>query len=132
MRYLDLMGGQKPHLLVAVKSLLASLTTHEATRASILGGYDRRREDWQFQAESARREMAQIDQQIQAAEIRVTIAEHELENHDLQVENARSVDDYMRREKFTNRELYDWMVSQISRFYFQSYQLAYDIAKRTE
>jgi hypothetical protein len=36
------------------------------------------------------------------------------------------------RDKFTNRELYDWMVSQISATYFQSYQLAYDVAKRAE
>ena len=34
--------------------------------------------------------------------------------------------------KFTNRELYDWMVGQISGIYFQSYQLAYDVAKRAE
>jgi hypothetical protein len=36
------------------------------------------------------------------------------------------------RGKFTNRELYDWMVSQISAIYFQSYQLTYDLAKRAE
>jgi len=36
------------------------------------------------------------------------------------------------KDKFTNQELYNWMVSQISTIYFQSYQMAYDIAKRTE
>jgi hypothetical protein len=54
-----------------------------------------------------------------------------LDNHDLQVENARKVDEYM-RDKYTNRELYDWTVSQVSSVYFQSYQLAYDVAKRAE
>ena len=36
------------------------------------------------------------------------------------------------RDKFTNQELYNWMIGQISGLYFQSYQLAYDVAKRAE
>src|SRR5437879_12791583 len=35
-------------------------------------------------------------------------------------------------DKFTNQELYDWMVGQIAATYFQSYQLAYDVTKRAE
>ena len=75
--------------------------------------------------------MEQIDIQIAGQEIRIAIAEKELQNHDLQVENAKEVDEYM-RNRFTRRELYDWMVSQISAIYFQSYKLAYDVAKRAE
>jgi len=112
-------------------SLLAAIHTHQGTMASIIGGYDRRKDDWEHQAELATKELPQIDQQIIAADIRVAIAEHELRNHDLQIENAKADDEFM-RNKFTNRELYDWMVAQISAVYFQSYQLAYDIAKRAE
>jgi len=71
------------------------------------------------------------EKQIAAAEIRLAIATRDLENHDLQIENAKQVDEFM-RGKFTNRDLYDWMVSQISGIYFQSYQMAYDVAKRAE
>ncbi len=35
-------------------------------------------------------------------------------------------------QKFTNVELYQWMVGQLSTLYFQSYQLAYDLAKQAE
>ena len=35
-------------------------------------------------------------------------------------------------QKFTNAELYQWMVGQLSTLYFQSYQLAYDLAKQAE
>ena len=38
----------------------------------------------------------------------------------------------MRYQKFTNQQLYSWMVGQLSGIYFQSYQLAYDVAKRAE
>lgn len=111
--------------------MIAAQFTHEASMASIKGGYDRRWEEWKLQEKLANKELDQLEKQIVAAEIRVAIAEHELNNHDLQLENARQVDDYM-RNKFTNQELYSWMTSQISAVYFQSYKLAYDTAKRAE
>ncbi|HYY98038.1 MAG TPA: hypothetical protein VE642_05570, partial [Pyrinomonadaceae bacterium] len=36
------------------------------------------------------------------------------------------------RSKFTNKELYDWTIGQISSVYFRAYQLAYDFAKKAE
>ncbi|WP_022949759.1 Tc toxin subunit A-related protein [Methylohalobius crimeensis] len=114
-----------------VLEMIARQYTHDATMASIKGGYDRRWDDWKLQESLANKELEQIDKQIAAAEIRLAISEKELENHDLQTENAQEVDTYM-RQKFTNRELYGWMVSQLSALYFQSYQLAYDLAKRAE
>jgi len=97
-----------------------------------MGGYQRRQEDWTHQADLATKELKQVQKQIAAAEIRLAISEHELQNHELQIENAREVDAYMRSQKFTNQQLYNWMVSQLSGVYFQSYQLAYDVAKRAE
>src|SRR5690606_15014501 len=66
-----------------------------------------------------------------AAAVRVAIAEKELENHELQIANAEAVDEYM-RSKYTNQQLYNWMLSQVATVYFQSYQLAFDMAKRAE
>ena len=34
--------------------------------------------------------------------------------------------------KFTNLELYNWMIGQISGVYFQAYKLAFDVAKKAE
>ncbi|TMD23334.1 MAG: toxin, partial [Chloroflexi bacterium] len=99
--------------------------------SSAIAAYQRRADDWDLQKKLANKERDQINKQIAAAEIRKAIAEKELENQDLQIENAQSVDSYM-HDKFTNQELYDWMVGQIAAVYFQSYQLAYDIARRAE
>jgi hypothetical protein len=109
----------------------ASMINVSAMQSSIVGSYSRRADDWKLQERLAEKELDQIDKQIAAAEIRLRIAEKDLENHDRQTENAREVDSYM-RDKFTNRELYSWMVSQTSALYFQSYQMAYNLAKRTE
>ncbi|HEU4932633.1 MAG TPA: neuraminidase-like domain-containing protein, partial [Pyrinomonadaceae bacterium] len=100
---------------------VASLMNSSASMSAIMGGHYRRFDDWKLQERLANKELEQIEKQIAGADIRVAIAETELRNHDLQVENTREVDEFM-RSKFTNRELYDWMVGQISGIYFQSYQ----------
>jgi len=110
---------------------MANILHTKAALSATLGGHQRRSDDWKLQERMASKELEQFDKQILAAEIRLAIAELELRNHDLQVENARDMDSFL-HDKFTNRELYDWMVSQISGIYFQSYQLTYDLAKRAE
>ena len=116
-----------------IKSLqsLVSLLRLGAEMANIKGGFDRRKDDWKFQEQSAKLELKQIDKQIAAGEIRLAIAEKELENHDLQREQSKEVDDFL-KSKFTNEELYNYMVQQISSVYFQSYQLAYNMAKKAQ
>ncbi|WP_100902184.1 neuraminidase-like domain-containing protein [Nostoc flagelliforme] len=98
-----------------------------ATQAS----NERRWEDWKLQERLAEKELLQMDKQIAAAELRIAIAEKELENHVIQIENAKTIDEFM-RSKYTNQELYQWQIGQISGVYFQSYRLAYDLAKRAE
>lgn len=109
----------------------AGVKRNEASLSSQLGGYLRRQEDWDLQIRQAELEMKHIDQQLVAAEVRVAIAEKELDNHEVQMEQANEMRDFM-REKFTNRELYQWMVTQLSRTYQQVYQLAYDVTKTAE
>jgi len=99
--------------------------------SAILGGYQRRKEEWDLQVRLANKELEQIEKQIIGAEIRVAIAEKDLQMHLLHAEQTREADSVM-RSKFTNQELYDWMVTQLSALYFQSYQMAYDMAKRAE
>lgn len=111
----------------AVAGVLAGTSSAVATQAS----YDRRLEEWRHQADQARREIAQLDKQIAAADVRVSIAQRELDNHEQQIENAREVEEFL-RDKFTSEELYDWMLRQTASLYFQSYQLAFDLARKAE
>lgn len=96
-----------------------------------MGSYKRREEEWIYQRDMADKEQEQIEKQIAAAEIRLAIAEKDQKNHELQIENTKEVDAYM-RSKFTNKELYNWDISHLSPLYFQTYQMAYDLAKRAE
>ena len=110
---------------------LGGIASTEAQLSAANASYQRRSEEWKLQTQLAAKEIEQAERQIVAGEIRVAIAERELSNHELQIENAQEIDAYM-RDKFTSQELYDWMVGQIATVYFQSYQLAYDAAKRAE
>ena len=112
-------------------SMIAARYAHEGTMASTKGGYDRRWDDWKQQEKVANKELNQVDKQIAAAKIRAAIAQKEKENQELQIENSQAVDAFL-RSKYTNEELYNWMLSQVSAVFFQSYQLAYDMAKRAE
>lgn len=102
-----------------------------ASIAATVASYERRKEDWEFQGNLAAKEIEQVDRSVAAAEVRIAIAEKELENHVVQIDNAKTVDAFL-RSKYTNEELYQWQISQISSVFFQSYKLAYDLARRAE
>jgi len=128
-------GGQ--HLNAIFTAIAAAINTasgavrSDSAQASTLGGYDRRQEDWDLQADQAELEIAQIDKQIAAAEIRAEIARKELANQEVQIEQSEEVQTFL-QEKFTNKELYQWMAKELTRTYRQAYTLAYDVAKTAE
>ncbi len=99
--------------------------------AGTKGSYARRKEEWGQQLKTAELELKQLDYQILGAQIRQAVGEMELRNHKVQMTNAQQMDEAM-HNKYTNEELYEWMVSEISATYFQAYKLAMDVAKRAE
>ena len=126
----SLISGALRSMAMSIGSAADELSTRASVSAT-LGSYDRRYDDWKLNERLAEKEIEQIDANIAAAEVRVAIAENELENQERQIESSKEVDRFLRR-KFTNQALFGWMVGQLSSVYFQSYQLAYDVAKRAE
>jgi peptidoglycan hydrolase-like protein with peptidoglycan-binding domain len=110
---------------------ISSKESMEGASASTLGGFFRRQQDWVLQTNLAAKEIMQIDKQIAAGDIRVAIAQQEITNHEKQIQNAKEIEDFL-STKFTNEEIYKWMIDGISGIYFQSYQLAYDVARKAE
>lgn len=98
---------------------------------AIVAGYERRRDDWIFQSNMALREMSQIDKQSAAAQFRKEIAEKELCNVRVQIENARSVGDFL-KSKYSSAQLYRYMSNQLVMLHYRSHQLALEVAKRAE
>ncbi|MCA9473530.1 MAG: hypothetical protein KC594_15825 [Nitrospira sp.] len=130
-----LVSGDKLGLIANLTSTylgwLSQIASLEGTTASYKGGLIRAQQDRDLQIKLATHEIQQIDKQIAAVDIRRQIAENELANHDKQIEQSAQVEEFL-REKFTNQELYNWMVSQVSAVFFQAYRLAHDVAKQAE
>ncbi|XXY16217.1 neuraminidase-like domain-containing protein [Sorangium sp. So ce216] len=113
-------------------SMAAGALREGASIASTIAGYERRAEEWALQERLAAKEMQGLEKQIVAAKIRAAVAEVELRNHDRQTEQAREVLAFLQDRKRTTEELYDWMVAELSTVHYQTYTLAYDMAKRAE
>lgn len=118
-------------LTSGILARMSNLKQKEAGLSSQKAGYKRRQEEWDLQIELAGKEIEQIEKQIAMANIRLAVAQKDLDNHKLQIENSRTEEAYL-KSKYTNQQLYSWMTTQISTTYFQAYQLAYDMAKRAE
>lgn len=69
--------------------------------------------------------------ELEAAELKVLIAERQLELHAKAAADIDSERDYL-QSRFGNEALYDWMVGQLSGIYFSAYRLATAMAHRAE
>jgi hypothetical protein len=123
--------GYVANSAAALFNLLESNASRQASRAATIGQHQRRQDEWVFQSRLALQDIQQIRKQIIAAQVRLDIATKELANHQRQIANAEETDRFM-REKYTNRELYQWMTQQLSGLCFGAYQLAFEAAKRAE
>ncbi len=103
----------------------------EADLAAAQAEYQRRREEWQQELELLGKEKGQVEKRIAETQLKVEISSAELRRHDLDVENSRKVESYL-RDKYTNQQLYGWMLGQLSGVYFQAYKVAFDAAQQAE
>ncbi|MET1113133.1 MAG: neuraminidase-like domain-containing protein, partial [Allosphingosinicella sp.] len=109
----------------------SAVATYISQRSLTTAGYDRRTAEWQLQQSLSALDMKQAQAQIDANALRLQIAERELVVHRQQMADAAAMDSFLKR-KFTNQALYQWMAGRLSRIYFQSYTLAFDLARSAE
>jgi receptor-binding and translocation channel-forming TcA subunit of Tc toxin/ABC toxin-like protein/neuraminidase-like protein/PA14 domain-containing protein len=103
----------------------------EADMAAIQAEFQRRKEEWQNELELLTKEKAQVEKRIAEAQLKLEISAAELRRHDVEVENSKKVEGYL-RDKYTNQQLYGWMLGQLSGVYFRAYKAAFDAAQQAE
>jgi peptidoglycan hydrolase-like protein with peptidoglycan-binding domain len=123
--------GQALGFVIAATRFSGDLASGRSAQAGLLASHQRRRDEWVMLANQAAREIGQIDKQIIAAELRIAIARSELANHDRARDNASEAYDFL-KSKFTNSELYEWLVSELSTIYFDAYRMARRMALAAE
>jgi hypothetical protein len=122
-------------MMAMVERLRADQLNYQAGKASRIGGYARREQDWSFQSNLAAAEITQLFKQLRATQIREAIAERELTNHQQQIRHAEEIEYFLTEEKngkTSNRAFYAWLRREVKGLYSQSFQLAFDIAKKAE
>ncbi|HEX5736591.1 MAG TPA: insecticidal toxin protein [Blastocatellia bacterium] len=113
----------------------AGRITYEASRASKIGNYTRREQEWAFQSNLAAGEITQLFKQLRAAQLREAIAEMEWKNHHQQILNAEEIEQFFTNEKTgkkSNQTFYAWMKREVRGLYTQCFQFAFDIARKAE
>ncbi|MDX2476105.1 MAG: neuraminidase-like domain-containing protein, partial [Gammaproteobacteria bacterium] len=111
--------------------IVASQLSFEAGKLSRQASNIRRSQEWGLQLYTAERDLEKLNKDILASEIRKAIAEREITNQETQIANSEEAELFL-QGKFTNKELYSWMVTQLSTLYFQAYQLAQELASAAE
>jgi len=72
-----------------------------------------------------------INTQIDAQNARINIANIEIANQQKVIDNAQEVNDFL-KNKYTNDELYSYLQTTTRTALYQTYKLAYDVAKKAE
>lgn len=110
---------------------IAGLLSEAGGMAATMGGYQRRMDEWTLQKNLAAAELIQLDSQIAAANARLAMASSEVELQTRQITNAQVVGEFL-TDKYTNEQLYDWMLTQLTTVHTQAYQLAFALAQQTQ
>ncbi|MDJ0796432.1 MAG: neuraminidase-like domain-containing protein [Calothrix sp. MO_167.B12] len=123
--------GEAASMAATVLDSFAGIYSQEASLASTIAQFQRRQEDWELQHKMADWDIQQIEEQIKAAQVRIEMAKAELDVHNKSMEHSREIEQFL-KDKFTNKELYQWMVGRLSGLYFQTYKIALDMANSAQ
>ncbi|KAG8792689.1 putative Insecticidal toxin complex protein TccB2, partial [Serendipita sp. 398] len=124
------LGGSAETITKSVESA-GKILDKSAAMTSQQASFQRRQDDWEFNATLAQLDIETINAQIDTAKTKLDGLLKDLDAHDLRIHAEQASNSFM-KSKYTSKELYNWMIGQISSTYFTAYNLAYDMAKRAE
>lgn len=97
----------------------------------MLANMERMIEDWELEVINATGEIKQLNLQVEAARIQEQVAQYEIDVIDKEMEQNKANAEFL-RDKFTNKQLYQWMTSKLSSLHHQSFKLAFDTAQKAQ
>jgi Tc toxin complex TcA C-terminal TcB-binding domain/Neuraminidase-like domain/Salmonella virulence plasmid 28.1kDa A protein len=115
----------------SVARSIGGILSEAGGMAQTMGAYWHRLDEWHMQASLAQAEITAIADQIAAAHDRLQIAQNEVSIQSTQIANAQAITDFL-TYKYTNAQLYNWMLGQLSTVHAQAYQLAFSLAQQAQ
>ena len=128
-------GGVKYSSVAEGTSIIMNATaTCMSGAADILlktAEYERRRQDWEITYKTAERELEKALNDIEIQKLQIAASSYNLEW--IKKEQSQIQEKYkFLRKKFTNKELYDWLVGQMNTIYLQMYDVVLYVCLATE
>jgi hypothetical protein len=127
MTYGGIQLGNVADAIGAVADMGAVAANYVANTNQIKGGFKRRDQEWELQAQLAQDDIDQINDSISAQEFQLSINKQDLAIHLRQIDQEQQLQAFY-QNKFTNKTLYQWMIGRLSTLYYQMYQLAQEMA----
>jgi hypothetical protein len=120
-----------PKAVGDASQMIAGQKTFKAGTFARGASKKRRMQDWSFQAQQALIELERLQKDRIGAEIRLAMAQKEVSNQQRAIDNAQQAETFL-KGKFTGKQLYGWMVTELSKLHYQAFQLAVELARQAE
>jgi Tc toxin complex TcA C-terminal TcB-binding domain/Neuraminidase-like domain/Salmonella virulence plasmid 28.1kDa A protein len=109
----------------------AAFTEMGASMAGVEASNRRRDQEWRYQAETAKRDVAQIDKQLAAAGIRRDIAIESQKIHERSLEQVEEIFDFL-RDRFTSFGRFTWLSAELQKLHRMAFNAALSMARLAE
>ncbi|MEM7444141.1 MAG: neuraminidase-like domain-containing protein [Pseudomonadota bacterium] len=110
---------------------LAGVSDAIGSSAGLEASFDRRAQGWKHQLKQTELELAELDTQIEAADIRREIADAWKQHHKKSLDHIEEIDAFY-GDKFSNLGLYTYLSATLQRLYRETYNAAYAMARLAE
>jgi hypothetical protein len=135
--------GTMMSMMAGAVRMGAEQLSYQARLFEKLGSFSRREQEWTFQSNLAEGEINQVMKQLRAAQIREAIAQKEYGNHQVQMQQAADIENFLKGsqvnvegqgnyQKTSTVGFYLWMKGTLQSLYSDSFQLAFSVAKKAE
>ncbi|HYF32994.1 MAG TPA: neuraminidase-like domain-containing protein [Chitinophagaceae bacterium] len=114
-----------------IAQTISSMISQSANIIATTAQFIRRREEWLLEQQTAMYDIVSLQDQIAGATAQLAIAQQDLSIHKKTIEQQDEYEKFL-TDRFTNTDLYVWMISRLSAIYFQTYQMTLEMALATQ
>ncbi|KAF4450563.1 PA14 domain protein [Fusarium austroafricanum] len=114
-----------------VLQLKSQLASEEGSRASRKSQLKKQLQERKLMANTVGRELVNLDKQIAAQDIRISMSNSDIKTQEASLQHAESTEAWL-KSKYTNQQLYTWLESSARMLNFEIYSLAIDLARKAE
>lgn len=114
-----------------VMDVAGQINQHLSDSAARTNMFTRQFQDRVLQANSAGLELNSINDQLKTQVFRLKIVDQDIALQEKQIETAKATEEFL-RSKYSNEALYSWQETQLRTLHYETYIVAFDLAKKVE